>query len=83
MMNEGLNITDFEQFMKNLENARYLMAYFECAVMEIETKFKVLNTQFSVQQDYNPIETIKTRVKSPESIIGKMKRKILHLVWKL
>lgn len=47
----------------------------ECALREIETKLNVLNDEFSLQFNYNPIETIKTRVKDPMSIVEKMKRK--------
>ena len=42
--------------------------------MEIETKFDVLNSQLSLKYDSNPIESIKTRIKSFESIIGKVER---------
>ena len=41
----------------------------------METKFKVLNEQFSTQYNRNPIESIKTRLKKPASIIEKIKRK--------
>lgn len=54
---------------------RELMAYYRCAIMEVETKFQVLNEQFSIRYDRNPIETIKSRLKSQESIIEKVKRK--------
>ena len=54
---------------------RELMAFYECAIMEVETKFKVLNKEFSLRYDRNPIETIKSRLKSPESIMGKLQRK--------
>ena len=50
------------------------MAQHRCAIMEIETKFKVLNEEFSYRHDRNPIETIKTRLKSPESIARKLKK---------
>lgn len=70
---------EIQEFKKILNDAIHLMAYYECTVMEIETKFKVLNKQFSLQQNYNPIETIKTRVKSAESILGKLQRKNLTL----
>ena len=43
--------------------------------MEMETKFKVLNEEFSMQYDRNPIESIKTRLKSPRSIIDKLEKK--------
>lgn len=67
------------QLKINMDYYRRIMAYYSCAIMEIETKFKVLNKQFSVDQQYNPIETIKTRLKSPESILEKLRRKNLPL----
>lgn len=56
-----------------------MMAYFRCAIMEVETKFRVLNEQFSLQYDRNPIESIKTRVKSVDGIIRKVRNKNLPL----
>lgn len=56
-----------------------LMTYYQCAIYEIETKFKVLNEEFSLQYDRNPIEAIKTRIKSPESIMKKIRDKKLDL----
>lgn len=58
---------------------RELMAYYNCAIMEIETKFKVLNEEFSLQHDRNPIETIKCRLKSPNGILEKLQRKGLSI----
>jgi len=49
-----------------------LMAYYKCAMMEVETKFNVLNENFSLGHDCNPIAHIKTRLKSPRSIMEKM-----------
>ena len=49
-----------------------LMAYYRCAMMEVETKFRVLDEELSLEYDRNPIETIKTRLKSPESIADKL-----------
>ncbi len=54
-----------------------LMIYYRCAMFEIETKFNVLNEQFSLQHERNPIESIKTRLKSMESIYDKLNRKNL------
>jgi len=62
-----------------IEPVRRMFADYQCACMEIETKFKVLNERFSVKYDANPIESIRTRVKSPESIIRKMHAKNLPL----
>ncbi len=58
---------------------RELMAYYRCALMEVETKFKVLNEELSLEYDRNPIESIKTRLKSPESIVEKLERLELPL----
>lgn len=59
----------------NMMPFKKLMTYYECAIMEVETKFKVLNQDFSLEYDRNPIETIKSRLKSKESIIKKLVRK--------
>ena len=56
-----------------------LMSCYRCAAMEVETKFNVLNEELSLQYDRNPIETIKTRIKTMESIIDKLNRKGLAI----
>lgn len=61
------------------EPYRELMAYYRCAMMEVSTKFNVLNEELSLQYDRNPIETIKSRLKSPESVMDKLARKKLSL----
>ncbi len=58
---------------------RELMAFYNCAMMEVETKFKVLSQELSLDYDRNPIETIKTRLKSLESISGKLERRGLDI----
>ncbi len=58
---------------------RELVAYYKCAIMEVETKFKVLSEELSLEYDRNPIETIKTRLKSLESITDKLISRNLKL----
>lgn len=74
----------FEKFINSnktaeiLESAKpfiELIMHNECALREIETKLNVLNDEFSTLYNHNPIETIKTRVKDPISIVEKMNRK--------
>ena len=60
---------------KNKRPMDELMSYYQCAIMEIETKFRVLNQEYSLSYDQNPIEGIKTRVKSYESIMRKIRVK--------
>lgn len=56
-----------------------LMACYRCAILEVETKFKVLNEQLSLLHERNPIESISSRLKSPESIYEKIHRKDLNM----
>lgn len=56
-----------------------LMSYYKCAIMEIETKFKVLSEEYSLQYDRNPISGIHTRLKSLPSMREKLNRKGLPL----
>ena len=67
----------FDIINENIRPMNELMAYYRCAIMEVETKFKVLNEEFSLQYDRNPIEGIKTRLKSKEGIVRKLNRKDL------
>lgn len=57
-----------------LNRYQKLMAYYRCAIMEIETKFNVLNEEFSLQYDRNPINGIKGRLKNPVSIKEKLEK---------
>ena len=52
-----------------------LMSYYRCAMMEVVTKFNVLNEEFSLQFDRNPITGIKSRLKSLPSIREKLDRR--------
>lgn len=58
-----------------LQNYNRMMAYYRCAIMEMETKFNVLNEEFSLRYDRNPISGIKSRLKRLDSIREKMQRK--------
>ena len=75
IMDTVLSDEFMDKVQDNFAPIESLMAYYRCAIMEVETKFNVLNEQFSLQYDRNPIESIKTRVKSFDSILKKVKRK--------
>lgn len=63
---------------RSLEQAKpfmELMMQYRCALMEVETKLNVLNAEFTMKNNRNPFEAIKSRIKSPSSIIEKMRRK--------
>lgn len=48
---------------------------YECAVKQLALKFEVLNSEFNVLYDRNPIHHIESRVKSDESIVAKLKKR--------
>ena len=52
-----------------------LMMEYRSAIVEIETKLQVLNNEFSQEYNRNPFESIKSRLKTPESIFEKLERK--------
>lgn len=47
---------------------------YNSALKEIGTKLEILNDEFQHVHRYNPIEHIKSRIKSPESIVKKLKK---------
>lgn len=57
---------------ENMIPIQQFFTYYRCAIMEIETKFRVLNEQFSLNGESNPIEFIQSRVKSYDSIARKL-----------
>ena len=64
-----------EEIIEMAQKGATLMSYYKCAMLEIETKFKVLNEQFSLGREQNPIESIKVRLKSMQSIREKLSRR--------
>lgn len=47
---------------------------YNAALKQVETKIEILNDEFQHVHRYNPIEHIKARIKTPESIVKKLKR---------
>lgn len=58
------------------EMQRFLLQY-EFGLREIETKLSILRDEFLELHDYNPIEHVSSRVKSPESLMEKIDHKSL------
>lgn len=52
-----------------------LMMEYRSAIREVETKLQVLNEEFSQEYNRNPFESIKSRLKSSNSIFEKLRRK--------
>ena len=63
------------------ENRKYqeVMLQYRCALKALESRMEILNEEFSLRHDRNPIESIKSRLKSPSSIMNKMQKRGLAL----
>ena len=66
VMNEVLN--------EDVDSWETLMFLYNSALKEVGTKLDILNDEFVHIHKYNPIEYIKKRIKTPESIVKKLKR---------
>ncbi len=70
------NPSEFERYFRQINE---LMCYYQCAIMEVETKFRVLEKQLSMHHDKSPIDSIQTRLKSTASIMEKVQRRNLDV----
>ena len=78
--NDSMSVDEMlEQFHEDYDPIYSLLMNYQCAVMEVETKFNVLNNRLSIQGEHNPIESIKSRVKSLDSIIRKLEKNNLPI----
>lgn len=74
-LSEELFKNNEENFLLNeLQPYVELFMHYECAMLEIETKLNVFNKEFSLRGESNPIESINTRLKTPVSLMNKLKR---------
>ena len=63
-----------ENFYKMAFQFQQIMMIYESAVKQIETKLEILNKENKVRRERNPIETVKSRIKTPESIAKKLEK---------
>ncbi len=76
LLQNGLNRAIIKGAVERVSHPyKELMAYYRCAMMVVAGKFNVLSEEMSLEYDRNPIETIKTRLKVPESILEKLQRR--------
>lgn len=59
---------------KECDNWDTVIFLYTSALKQINTKIEILNDEFQKRHKYNPIEHVKSRIKTPESIVKKLKR---------
>ncbi len=78
------DVTEFQRFFGEMPGEELvrvsrefsqLMTLYECAIREVTTKLEILNLEFHSNKQRNPISSIQSRIKRPDSIFEKMYRK--------
>lgn len=69
----------FESFDGTVRQYMAQMQLYDAAIKEVKTKLEILDNEFSIKFDHNPIHNIESRLKSPTSIVEKLKRRNLPL----
>ena len=59
---------------EGIESWNTTIFLYNSALKEVKTKVEILNDEFQQVHRYNPIEYVKARIKTPESIVKKLKR---------
>lgn len=68
------NMTSISHISEDVDSWETMIFLYNSALKEVGTKLEILNDEFVYVHKYNPIEYIKSRIKSPESIVKKLKR---------
>lgn len=81
-----IKVENFMDYNKTIEvedkTFEKLMFIYSIAIRELETKIRILKDEFKIFYDYDLIDHVNTRIKSPESIIHKMKKRNIQLTYK-
>ena len=77
------NLMEIEKNIEiNSKEFEKIMFIYKVAIKEINTKLEILKDEFKLFYEYDLIDHINTRIKSPESITKKMKDKNLNYTYK-
>ena len=80
---EMKNFLSYDEKIEEKTNTfEKLMTIYEMAITELETKINILQKEFKVFYNYDLIDHIHARIKQPDSIVNKMKKKGCELTYK-
>lgn len=63
-----------DEIVNEVQTWNEVTLVYNSALKQINTKLEILNEEFQHVHNYNPIEHIKSRIKTPESIVKKLKK---------
>ena len=72
---DRLSEHDEEQLIESAMQLQQVMLLYEAGIREIKTKLDILSDESRISGKPSPIDSIKSRIKTPRSIIGKLKRR--------
>lgn len=72
---DRLSQHDEEMLIESAMQMQQMMMLYESGIREIKTKLDILSDESRISGKPSPIDAIKSRIKSPRSIIGKLKRR--------
>ena len=76
------NLLNYSEKIKEKDvTFQKLMFIYKMAIKELETKIEIFKEEFKIFYDYDLIDHINTRIKSPKSIVQKMKKKEYKLTY--
>ena len=67
-------MASMEELGDDMESWETVVFLYNAAIKEVRTKLEILSDEFQYRNNYNPIEYIKSRIKTPESIVKKLRR---------
>lgn len=68
-----------EKILETAVSFQKLLMQYRCALLEVKTKFEVLDNELSINSEQNPILSIESRIKKPVSILEKLQRKNMEV----
>ena len=87
--NKEIGIVEMQNFLSYNEKIEEktntfekIMAIYEMAINELETKINNLKKEYQVFYNYDLVDHVNTRIKTPKSIINKMNKKGYELTYK-
>lgn len=89
MKDKSKQLIKVENFLEDQESIETqgktfekIMFIYSIAIKEIQTKLEIFQQEYKTLYNYELINNIKTRIKKPESIIEKMKKRQYKLTYK-
>lgn len=73
------NFLPNEKLANTLQEFLVLQHIYEAGIKEIRTKLEILDDEFKIKHDHNPIHHMEYRLKSVNSIIGKLEKRELDV----